>query len=96
MDDLHHPSQLRSESFFPHLGPSITVTKVVSSSEILESTEDEADVKIEEDDINKEEGNLHIEVVDDVNMEDTEIEKICDLVHQCSSLLSLFIYISFN
>ena len=49
MDDLHHPSQSRSESFVPHLGPSITVTKVVSSSEILESTEDEADVKIEED-----------------------------------------------
>ena len=79
MDDLHHPSQLRSESFFSHLGHSITVTKVVSSSEILESTEDEGDVKIEEDDINKEEGNLHIEVVDDVNMEDTETEKICDL-----------------
>ena len=49
------------------------------SSEILESTEDEADVKIEEDDIKIEEENLHIEVVDDVNMEDTETEKICDL-----------------
>ena len=79
MDDLHHPSQSTSGSFVPHLGPSITVTKVVSSSEILESTEDEADVKIEEDDIKIEEENLHIEVVDDVNMEDTETEKICDL-----------------
>ena len=79
MDDLHHPSQSRSESYVPHLGPSITVTKVVSSSEILESTEDEADVKIEEEDIKIEEENLHIEVVDDVDMEDTETEKICDL-----------------
>ena len=77
MDDLHHPSQSRSESFVPHLGPSITVTKVVSSSEILESTEDEADVKIEEEDIKIEEENLHIEVVDDADMEDTETEKIC-------------------
>ena len=69
-------TSIRSESFVPHLGPSITVTKVVSSSEILESTEDEADVKIE-DDIKIEEENLHIEVEDDVNMEDTETEKIC-------------------
>ena len=65
-------TSIRSESFVPHLGPSITVTKVVSSSEILESTEDEADVKIEADDIKIEEENLHIEVVDDVNMENTE------------------------
>ena len=79
MDDLHHPSQSRSESFVPHLGPSITFTKVVSSSETLESTEDEADVKIEEDDIKIEEENLLIKVVNDVNREDTETEKICDL-----------------
>ena len=90
MDDLHHPSQSGS---FPHLGPSITVTKVVSSSlprsvavaesstspEILERMEDEEDVKIEEDDIKIEEENLQIEVVDDVNREDTETENICDL-----------------
>ena len=88
MDDLHHPS-----GSFPRLGPSITVTKVVSSSlpisvsvaesstspEILDGMEDEADVKIEEDDINIEEENLQIEVVNDVNREDTETEKICDL-----------------
>ena len=79
MDDLHHPSKSKSESYVSHLGPSITVTKVVSSSEILESTKDEADVKIEEDDIKIKKENLHIEVVDDVNMEDTETEKICDL-----------------
>ena len=76
MDDLHHPSQSGS---FPHLGPSITVTKVVSSSlpisvsvaesstspEILDGMEDEANVKIEEDDINIEEENIQIEVVND-------------------------------
>ena len=76
MDDLHHPSQSGS---CPHLGPFITVTKVVSSSlsisvsvaesstspEILDRMEDEADVKIEEDDIKIEKENLHIEVVDD-------------------------------
>ena len=93
MDDLHHPSQSRSESFVPHLGlgSSITVTKVVSSSEILESTEDEADVKIEEDDIKIEEENLHIEVIDDVNMEDTETEKICDLCPSVFKTSSRFI-----
>ena len=49
-----------------------------TSPEILDRMEDEADVKIEEDDINIEE-NLQIEVVNDVNREDTEREKICDL-----------------
>ena len=72
MDDLHHPSQSGS---FPHLGPSITVTKVVSSSlprsvavaesstspEILERMEDEEDVKIEEDDIKIEDDDIKIE-----------------------------------
>ena len=50
-----------------------------TSPEILDRMEDEADVKIEEDDIKIEEGNLQIEVVNDVNREDTETEKICDL-----------------
>ena len=70
-----------------------TVTKVVSSSlsisvsvaesstspEILDRMEDEADVKIQEDEIKIEEENLLIKVVNDVNREDTEKEKICDL-----------------
>ena len=41
--------------------------------------EDELDVKIEEDDIMIEEENLQLEVIDDVDMEDTETDKICDL-----------------
>ena len=74
MDDLH-----------PNLGPSITVTKVASSSdstfsaEIHESMEDRADFKIEDDIKIEEEENVLIEVVDDVSREDTETEKMCDL-----------------
>ena len=84
MDDLNRPS--RSGSFVPNLGPSITVTKVASSSEstfsaeIHQSMEDDVDFKIDEDDIKiEEEENVLIEVVDDVSREDTETEKMCDL-----------------
>ena len=41
--------------------------------------EDEENVKIEEEDVKVDEETLQVEVADDVNREDTETEKICDL-----------------